>query len=43
VNYLNENSLALLITYGSDRFFFPGDYETYDADADVLKIPIMDK
>lgn len=37
-NDLNENSLALLITYGSDRFFFPGDCETCDADADVVKL-----
>lgn len=34
----NENSLALLVTYGSDRFFFPGDCETCDADADVVKL-----
>ena len=37
-NDINENSLALLITYGSVRFFFPGDYETCDADADVVKL-----
>ncbi|MFH0968293.1 MAG: MBL fold metallo-hydrolase [Methanobacteriota archaeon] len=42
-NELNENSLALLITYGSDRFFFPGDCETCDADADVVKLVIMDQ
>jgi competence protein ComEC len=35
---INENSLALLITYGSVRFFFPGDCETCDADADVVKL-----
>jgi len=35
---VNENSLALLLTYGSEKFFFPGDCETCDADADVVKL-----
>lgn len=37
-NDLNENSLALLLTYGSEKFFFPGDCETCDANADIVKL-----
>ncbi len=35
---MDENSLCLLITHGQNRFFFPGDCETCDADADVVKL-----
>lgn len=35
---VNENSLAFVLTYGSQKFFFPGDCETCDADADVVKL-----
>ncbi len=35
---MDENSICLLITFGSIRFFFPGDCETCDADADVVKL-----
>ena len=34
----NENSIAPPLTYGSEKFFFPGDCETCDADADVVKL-----
>jgi beta-lactamase superfamily II metal-dependent hydrolase len=40
---VNENSLALLITYGTERFFFTGDCEICDADAQVVNLLIMDK
>ncbi len=35
---INENSLSFVLTYGSLKFFFPGDCETCDADADVVKL-----
>ena len=35
---INENSLALLLSYGSQKYFFPGDCETCDADAQVVKL-----
>lgn len=35
---VNENSLAFVLTYGSLKFFFPGDCETCDADAKVVKL-----
>jgi len=35
---MDENSICLLLTYGSIKFFFPGDCETCDADADVVKL-----
>ncbi|MGV8108289.1 ComEC/Rec2 family competence protein [Methanospirillum sp.] len=35
---LNEDSLALLLTYGDVRIFFPGDCVACDASADVVKL-----
>lgn len=35
---LNEDSLALLLTYGDARIFFPGDCEACDASCDVVKL-----
>lgn len=35
---MNEDSLALLLTYGDVTLFFPGDCEQCDATADVVKL-----
>ena len=35
---MDENSICLLLTFGSLRFFFPGDSEICDADAEVVKL-----
>ena len=35
---INEDSMALLLTYGDVKIFFPGDCESCDASCDVVKL-----